>query len=181
MRAIRRAFVRHGAFLHLAKLAWILAIPFASAGIGFSETAKEPELQVVLQSPIKLDELHVWRDGGSLGFQLSDDHDHQIVFCVDGRVKSNTAGYFFLNDIYPQRGNAERIALDGDVERRLISYLNSWLESKFDQKRLATISKAKEVSKLTADEFKAWHVLHLVENRARFIQSTKASAKDGDK
>jgi hypothetical protein len=156
-------------------LAWaILVALFSTANAG---QPQGPPL-AALQPPIKLDELLVWRDGGSLGFKLSDAARHHVAFCVDGRIGSTTVGYFFLNVTHPTQDNGQKLDLGGDTEKTLISYLKSWLEASFKPEQLtALLLKEKDVNKLTKDEFNAWHVLRLVENRAKAIKRMKEHAQ----
>jgi hypothetical protein len=127
-----------------------------------------------LRPPITLEELSVWRDGGSLGFKLSDAHHHHVTFCVDGKAGSPTAGYFFLNVTHATQKGGRKLPLGGDAEKKLISYLKSWLTASFKPERLAAILKTQDVGKLTKKEFQAWHVLRLVKNRAKVIQRIKS-------
>jgi hypothetical protein len=149
--------------------------------VALSANADQPRGSPVaaLQPPVKLDELHVWRDGGSLGFKLSDAARHQVAFCVDGQIKSPTAGYFFLNVTHATQNGGQKLDLGSDAEKTLISYLTSWLTATFKQAQRAAILKSEDVSKLTKDEFNAWHVLRLVENRAKVIQRIKERAQQG--
>ena len=57
-----------------------------------------------LSPPIVLHELHVWRDGGSLGFVIGDQSARKIKFVVDGKIGSSTIGWFFLNTIHTDYG-----------------------------------------------------------------------------
>ena len=156
-------------------LAWAILVALSSAAQ--SDEPQGPPL-VVLQPPINLNELLVWRDGGSLGFKLSDAARRHVTFSVDGRVGSSTVGYFFLNVTHPTQNNGRKLDLGSDTENTLISYLKSWLASNFKPEQLSALAKKeKDVNKLTKDEFNAWHVLRLVENRPKVIKRIKANGK----
>jgi len=133
-------------------------------------------LTAALQPPIKLDELLVWRDGGSLGFKLSDAAQRHVAFCVDGRFGSSTRGCFFLNVTHATQNGGRRLDLGGDTEKTLIFYLKSWLAASFKPEQLTAILKIEDFSKLSKDEFKARHVLRLVESRAKVIRHIKEQA-----
>jgi hypothetical protein len=137
--------------------------------------ADQPQgrLAAALRPPIKLDELLVWRDGGTLGFKLSDAGGRHVAFCVDRKIKSPIAGHFFLNVTHADQKGGERIDLGSDTEQTLISYLQSWLSTKFTQEQLSDIIKIRDFRKRTKDEFNASHVLQLIENRAKEIQRVK--------
>ena len=131
-----------------------------------------------LQPPMKLDELIVWRDGGSLGFRLSDASGQHLTFCVDHKIKSPTAGNFFFNVTHADQEGGQKLDLGGDAEKQLISYLQSWLETNFTQAQQTNLlQREKDVDKLTKPEFNAWHVLRLVDNWANVIQRIREQEK----
>jgi hypothetical protein len=143
-----------------------------------SDDGGQPQISpTTLQAPIHLDELFVWRDGGSLGFKLSDANGRHLAFCVDGKFKSPTAGYFFLNVTYADQNGGQKLDLGSDTEKVLMSYLKSWLAANFKQERLAAILKAQGVGKPTKEEFNALHVLGLIDNRAKVIDRIREQAQ----
>ena len=141
------------------KTHWLLLVLLLSPAIARAEAPLRP--------PINLNELHVWRDGGSLGFKLSDADQHHISFCVDGKIGSPTAGYFFLGVTHATQNGAQKLDLGCDTEKKLVSYLEAWLATNFKPEQLLGISSTQNVGNLKQNEFKAWHVLRLVENRVK--------------
>jgi hypothetical protein len=139
----------------------------------------EKQQDSVEQPPMKLDELIVWRDGGSLGFKMSDASGRQIAFCVDGRASSPTCNHFFLNVPHPAQQGGRKLDLGGDEEKQLISYLQSWLDGNFTQaQRTALLQQDKDVDKLTKPEFNTWHILRLIENRPKVIRHMQEEAQN---
>ena len=137
----------------------------------------EPRGVPTLERPITLDELHVWRDGGSLGFKLSDAKHHQLAFCVDGKIGSSTPGYFYSNVTHPDQNGGQKLDSGGAAEKTLLSYLESWLASNFTEEQRTAILQTKEVGKRTKLEFDAWHVVQLIENRSKVIHASRRTPK----
>jgi hypothetical protein len=136
--------------------------------------------EIDLKHPMILEELHVWRDGGSLGFVMKDADGKRICFCLDGNVSSTTAGFFFVNVTYPTYNGSLQLSLDGNKERKILTHLRSWLETNFDLKELDKTFRSKSVGELTRDEFEAWHVKHLLDNRADVVKELKETIQPTD-
>ena len=126
-----------------------------------------------LSPPVNLVELHVWRDGGSLGFVVSDQSGTTISFLVDGKINSTTKGYIFLNTVYMDKAKGIQLPLGGKEESQLLSYLSSWLDSNFDRKKLDALFESPDFRNMPDAEFKAYHVKGLLENRQRMLQAIK--------
>ena len=115
--------------------------------------------------PFDLEEFHVWRDGGSLSFVFLCADNSRLSFHLDGGVKSPTNGHFYIEDDEACQGNRELLPLGGVEEKRLLNVMNSWLESKFSNERLKRIINSTDFRNMTQDEFRAWHIKHIVDSR----------------
>ena len=120
-----------------------------------------------LNSPIILKTLHVWRDGGSLGFVISGRMGKNISFMIDRRIGSNTKGYVFLNTTYNQRVKGIMLPIGGKEELQLMDYLSSWLYSNYDKKTLGILFKTPNFKTMSPKEFKAFHVSRLLKSRQK--------------
>jgi hypothetical protein len=132
-----------------------------------------------LSPPIVLYELHVWRDGGSLGFEIGDQSGGKIKFFVDGKIESATVGWFFFNTIHTDYEKGRQLPLGEEEEKQLLNYLSLWLDSKFDRKKLEYVFSTTDFRDLTQDQFNAFHVKRLIDNRDKTIEKirkTKQSA-----
>ena len=99
------------------RYAFLLAAAVVSTIQALGTNGGEPQGVPTLEPPITLDELHVWRDGGSLGFKLSDAKHHQLAFCIDGRAGSSTRGYFFLNVTHANQNGGQKLDLGAPRKR----------------------------------------------------------------
>jgi hypothetical protein len=126
-----------------------------------------------LSPPIVLYELHVWRDGGSLGFEIGDPSGNKIKFVVDGKIGSATVGWVFLNTIHTDYGKGRQLPLGGEEEKQLLNYLSLWLDSKFDRKELEYVFSTTDFRDLTKDQYNAFHVKRLLDNRDKAIEKIK--------
>jgi hypothetical protein len=147
---------------------WVLLLPV----VAFGGTGAELSMPT-LSPPIVLYEVHVWRDGGSLGFEIGDQSGNKISFVVDGKIGSATVGWFFLNTIHTDYGKGRQLPLGGEEEKQLLNYLSLWLDSKFDRKELEYVFSTTDFRDLTKDQFNAFHVKQLLDNRDKTIEKIK--------
>jgi hypothetical protein len=124
---------------------------------------------VACQEPFVLEELHVWRDGGSLSFVFLCGDGERLSFRCDGGINSPTNGYFFL-EIDNTR---EKLPLGGVKEKGILAVLESWLKNKFTDEDLDRIRNSTDFSNMTKDEFRAWHIKGLVDFRPERIKYLK--------
>ena len=132
------------------------------AGCAHTSDAQD---RLTFKNPMVLNELLVWRDGGSLGFVMEDADKERLCFCMDGSIGSATTGYFFLNVTHATEDGGIQLPLDGQREKQLLGYLKSWLETHFDMNDLDKTLASNNFQALTKDEFKAWHVGRVLKNR----------------
>ncbi len=121
-----------------------------------------------LDEPINVKTLYVWRDGGSLGFVVNDSTGKNISFMVDGRIKSTTIGYVFLNTTHTSRAKGIMLPLFGKEECQLMNYLSSWLYSNYDEKTLDALFKSPDLKKMSKKDFKAFHITRLLKYRQKW-------------
>jgi hypothetical protein len=145
---------------------FVVAIGVYLCGCGDSNQ----KIYVNCPGPFNLEEFHVWRDGGSLSFIFLCADNSRLSFHLDGGVKSPTNGYFYIEDDETFQGNRILLPLGGVEENRLLSVMNSWLESKFSNERLKEIINSTDFRNMTQDEFRAWHIKHVVESRPRVVK-----------
>jgi len=125
------------------------------------------KLHLNCAEPIDLEEFHVWRDGGSLSWVfLCGDNSH-LSIRLDGGINSPTNGYFYIEGNEAFQGNRILLPLGGVEEKRLLDIMNSWLESKFSNENVKQIINSVDFRNMTQDEFRAWHIKHLIDSRPR--------------
>ena len=156
----------------------LLLLAVASPGVLAEVDAKEPIDIPRLTSPILLHELHVWRDGGSLGFVVGDQSGRKIKFVVNYKVGSSTRGWFFLNTIHTDYGKGVQLPLGGVEEKQLLKYLSLWLDDKFDRKELERISSTKDYRHWTKDQFSAVRVKQLLDHREKAIDDIRKAQQN---
>ena len=132
--------------LQLAKPWWSLMLVvtffFAALMSGRTEPAKgdpvaETRAKYAKQSakvlkivePIKVSNVYYWKDGGSLGIELTDAKGKKHLFCLDGRnLKGSGTRNLFVGDIYPSRPGAKMVEIRGPEESALYGVMLRWAD-----------------------------------------------------
>jgi len=122
--------------------------------------------QLSLKRPVTLTEIRRYRDGGSLGFALTDRNGKTLTFCVDYRIGSKTIGYTFIGAMHPTYGGAQKVPIGSQTEKALLLLLKSWVDDHFTEAKQSELLERKMVDGLTRMEFDAWTILHFIKNRS---------------
>lgn len=78
--------------------------------------------------PTTISRIEMYRDGGSIGVELLDSCGTKFELCVDGRLGTNTLDRLYVNARHPSIDRAELIPRGADVEKRIVKYLQGWLD-----------------------------------------------------
>jgi len=121
--------------------------------------------QLSLKRPVTLTEIQRWRDGGSLGFTLTDRNRKILTFCVDYRIGSKTKGSMFIGATHATHDGAQKVHIGSQTEKALLLLLKSWVDDNFTEAKQSELLERNTVDGLTRMEFDAWTILRFLKNR----------------
>lgn len=122
--------------------------------------------QLSLRRPVILTEIQRWRDGGSLGFTLTDRNRKTLTCCVDYRIGSKTNGSMFIGATHATHDGAQKVPIGSQTEKALLLLLKSWVDDHFMEGKQSELLERNTVDGLTRIEFDAWTILHFIKNRS---------------
>jgi hypothetical protein len=127
----------------LLGIAWLgFAIGPTSANDDQKDPVAETRAKYVKQSaevldivePIKVSEVFYYKDGGTIGIEITDAKDKKHLFCVDGREKGTRNLY--LGATYPTRAGAKKVDIRGPEESALYGVMLRWANKHPNQEAL---------------------------------------------
>lgn len=121
--------------------------------------------QLFLERPVALTQIRRYRDGGSLGFALTDRNGKTLTFCVDYRIGSNTIGSMFIGAMHATYDGAQKVPIGSQTEKALRLLLKSWVDDNFTEAKQSELLERNTVDGLTRMEFDAWTILRFLKNR----------------
>jgi hypothetical protein len=130
-------------------------------------STEEKSITIQCDEPVVLKELFVYRDGGTLGFILDCADGNELRFCIDGKINSPTAGYFFVDVTHATQEGGVMLSKGGVEEGKLLSLLDSWLEANFTDEQTSRIAQSIDFNNMTKKEFRAWHIKRLIDGRKK--------------
>ena len=86
--------------------------------------AKQSAAVLKIAEPIKVSDVFYWKDGGSLGIELTDANKKKHLFCFDGRTKAS--GKLFVGVNYPGPAGKE-VEIWGPEESALYAVMLRWV------------------------------------------------------
>ena len=82
---------------------------------------------VTLTPPVTVEQVSLYRDGGTIGVRLKDESGTRLDFCLDHRIRSTfEAGkpyHMFVGGLHPGTLNATQVPVGGVEERMLLALL----------------------------------------------------------
>jgi len=80
-----------------------------------------------IAEPVKVSEVFYWKDGGSIGIEVTDAKGKKHLFCLDGRsLKENGTRNLFVGATYPSRPGATKVDYRGPEESALYGVMLRW-------------------------------------------------------
>jgi len=123
--------------------------------------------QLSLKRPVTLTQIRRYRDGGSLGFALTDRNGKTVTFCVDYRIGSKTIGYMFIGAMHATYDGAQKVPIGSQTEKALRLLLKSWVDDNFTESKQSELLERNTVDGLTRMEFDAWTILRFLKTASR--------------
>lgn len=160
--------------------ALIEAIKQAVKDVDGSVKDQQQGMPAILHPPITLDEYTVWRDGGTIGYRLSDADGNHLTFCIDGKVGSPTKGSFFLGVTHADQQGAQKLDRGAGMEDLLMSYLQCWLEGSFSREQIIALRKDPDAKGLSKQQRNAIQISAALEEWPAVSRLRKASSDRQD-
>ncbi len=94
--------------------------------------AKESAKVLGIVEPIKVSQVYYYKDGGTIGIEITDAKSNKHLFCLDGRYlpkdDPNAMGTrnLFIGATYPTKDGAKKVALRGPEESALYGVMLRW-------------------------------------------------------
>jgi hypothetical protein len=92
--------------------------------------AKESSDALKIAEPIRVTAVHQFKDGGTIGIELTDAKDRKHEFCLDGRSleDANRKGTrnLFVGAVYPTRPGARNVEVRGPEESAFYGVMLRW-------------------------------------------------------
>ena len=84
---------------------------------------------VTLTGPVTVEQVSVFRDGGTIGVRLKDESGTRLDFCLDHRIRSTFEAdkpyHVFVGGLHPTTLTAAQIPVAGPEEKTLMALLQS--------------------------------------------------------
>jgi hypothetical protein len=95
--------------------------------------AKQSAEVLKIVEPVKVSNVFYWKDGGSIGIELTDAKDKKHLFCLDGRFlpskeQPNEKGTrnLYIGANHPTRKDAKKVEMRGPEESALYGVMLRW-------------------------------------------------------
>lgn len=98
----------------------------------------QPSLRLTVDDSLRVEDVQMFRDGGTIGIKVANDLGEELIFCLDGRMKSQSfwdklskhkeERQVFLNVMHPSVGGAQAIPIGGQMEQIILNILTTWLD-----------------------------------------------------
>jgi hypothetical protein len=92
--------------------------------------AKQSAEVLKITEPVKVSDVFYYKDGGTIGIELTDAKDKKHLFCLDGRLSENPKGKgtrnLFVGATYPTRDGAKMVDIRGPEESALYGVMLRW-------------------------------------------------------
>ncbi len=109
---------------HRSSRRWItIALTFACILLSHPALSIEPEFQPA----VVIEQVQFYRDGGTVGIELSDANQRSLSFCLDQQLNSPTAGRVYVRALHPSDPDAVLVSQGGAEERAILTLLRAWL------------------------------------------------------
>jgi hypothetical protein len=97
--------------------------------------AKQSAKVLNIVEPIRVSEVFYYKDGGTIGIEITDAKDRKHLFCLDGRSlptkeEPNAKGTrnLYLGATYPTKPGAKKVDMRGPEEAALYGVLLRWAD-----------------------------------------------------
>lgn len=167
---------RHG-YYSLRILAVVLSL---SVSLYASEQIRvTPDLTV--HPPFELVQLGRWQDG-TLGFNVVDNGNRKLNFCLEPRDGSSASGRWYLGGMHFSHPGTTTVEKGTDTERALIRVLEVWVSQHFSEKEqewMRNMPWSEELKHYPVD-YNAWTILRLLGNRKTAMTMMSGIPEDWD-
>ena len=89
--------------------------------------------------PIKVGEVKLYDDGGTVAFFTTDSNNKPFIFCIDRRLMTSTYNAFYLYATHPKEKHAKLLKINSDEEKNFANQVKLSLDT------YPGISKEKEI------------------------------------
>lgn len=127
----------------------------------FCEAAHARLLNVV--GPMVIEDVLLYRDGGTIGIMIKDAQDQYVSFCIDFGMGSKTQGNIYYGATHPEDDDAQLI-LDEDFEQQLIDVVVAAINdycAKDEQERIKATETA-DLKSLNQGDLKIYHAFQFL-------------------
>ena len=117
----------------LAIVCFVLALTTGRADEAKKETATDIRARYAKRSaeilkivePVKVSNVYYWKDGGSLGIELTDAKEKKHLFALDGRLKGGPRN-LYIGATYPGGQGSKMVEVFGPEESALYGVMLRW-------------------------------------------------------
>jgi len=95
---------------------------------------------VKLYSPITIENVLSYYDGGTTGFITKDSKGTKFSFCLDGRMHQPNPRHIFIGSNYPTGPVAVEVPIGGAQEKIILKILEDWLRANVSQEQQVKLS-----------------------------------------
>ncbi|MFH1902285.1 MAG: hypothetical protein ABIK26_08545 [Candidatus Omnitrophota bacterium] len=135
--------------------------------------ASEIEHNIELSSPVVVQEVIYFEDGGTTGIVLKDSAERIFKFCLDGRMDivdfdEPKTRYIYINAIYPTDDGAKSIPVGEEQEKRILEILQEYISNNItedERKKLLDIKTVTGYSQKEIDNFRILRVIETLKKR----------------
>jgi len=125
---------------------------------------------IVLETPITVEDIQFYEDGGTIGVIIKDKNDKKFMFCLDGRMQEIKFGetpkptHVYVGAVYPETKGAQSIPIGGKEEKSILDVLQAWLDQELSSDEKEALLTKNSVIGLSEKELKAHRILHIIKS-----------------